>query len=84
MTFRGKATVRGKGFAIGIQVVDDIYASEVGETCRENGLLVSAEEDVLMLFPAPPSPAKPPSADSTSSKSPSNPRSSRGPKSGHV
>lgn len=26
--------------------------SEVRDTCRENGLLVSAEEDVLMLFPA--------------------------------
>ena len=26
--------------------------SEVRDTCRENGLLVSAEEDILMLFPA--------------------------------
>ena len=52
MSFKGKATVRGKGFAIGIEVEDEDYASEVGDTCRENGLLVSAEEDVLMLFPA--------------------------------
>ena len=52
MSFKGKATVRGKGFAIGIEVKDEDYASEVGDTCRENGLLVSAEEDVLMLFPA--------------------------------
>lgn len=43
MSFKGKATVRGKGFAIGI---------EVGDACRENGLLVSAEVDGLMLFPA--------------------------------
>jgi 4-aminobutyrate aminotransferase-like enzyme len=52
MKFKGKATVRGKGFAIGIEVNDEDYASEVGDTCRKNGLLVSAEEDVLMLFPA--------------------------------
>jgi acetylornithine/succinyldiaminopimelate/putrescine aminotransferase len=52
MSFKGKATIRGKGFAIGIEVEDETYASEVGDTCRGNGLLVSAEEDLLMLFPA--------------------------------
>ena len=52
MSFKGKATIRGKGFAIGIQFEDETYASQVGDTCRDNGLLVSAEEDVLMLFPA--------------------------------
>jgi 4-aminobutyrate aminotransferase-like enzyme len=52
MSFKGKATVHGKGFAIGIEVKDEDYASEVGDTCRENGLLVSAEADILMLFPA--------------------------------
>ena len=52
MSFKGKATIRGKGFAIGIEVEDEDYASEIGGTCRKNGLLVSAEEDVLMLFPA--------------------------------
>jgi adenosylmethionine-8-amino-7-oxononanoate aminotransferase len=52
MRFKGKATVRGKGFAIGIEVKNEDYASEVGDACRENGLLVSAEADVLMLFPA--------------------------------
>jgi 4-aminobutyrate aminotransferase-like enzyme len=52
MKFKGKATVHDKGFAIGIEVEDEDYASEVGDTCRENGLLVSAEGDVLMLFPA--------------------------------
>jgi adenosylmethionine-8-amino-7-oxononanoate aminotransferase len=52
MSFKGKATIHGKGFAIGIEVEDETYASEVGDTCRENGLLVSAEEDILMLFPA--------------------------------
>jgi acetylornithine/succinyldiaminopimelate/putrescine aminotransferase len=52
MSFKGKATIHGKGFAIGIEVEDETYAAEVGDTCRRNGLLVSAEEDVLMLFPA--------------------------------
>jgi 4-aminobutyrate aminotransferase-like enzyme len=52
MSFKGKATIHGKGFAIGIEVKDEDYASEVGDTCRENGLLVSAEEDVIMIFPA--------------------------------
>ena len=52
MRFKGKATVRGKGFAIGVEVKDEDYASLVGDACRENGLLVSAEADVLMLFPA--------------------------------
>ena len=52
MRFKGKATINGKGFAIGIQVEGEAYASKVGDTCRKNGLLVSAEEDVLMLFPA--------------------------------
>jgi 4-aminobutyrate aminotransferase-like enzyme len=33
-------------------VKDEDYASEVGEACRGNGLLVSAEEHVLMIFPA--------------------------------
>ena len=29
------------------------YSKEqVGDACRENGLLVSAEEDVIMIFPA--------------------------------
>jgi acetylornithine/succinyldiaminopimelate/putrescine aminotransferase len=52
MSFQGKATVHGKGLAIGIEVENEDYASEVGDTCRDNGLLVSAEDDVLMLFPA--------------------------------
>src|SRR4029078_931093 len=52
MSFKGKASVRGKGLGIGIEVKDEDYASEVGDTCRENGLLVSAEEEGLRLFSA--------------------------------
>src|SRR4029079_5353154 len=52
MSFKGKHTVHGKGRAIGIEVEAEDYASDIDAPCRENGLLVSAEEDVLMLFPA--------------------------------
>ena len=52
MQFRGKATVCGKGLAVGITFEDEDYASEIGEACRKRGLLVSAEEYTLMLFPA--------------------------------
>lgn len=52
MEFDGKATVRGKGLAIGVEVAGEDYASAIGEKCRQHGLLLSAEEDVLMLFPA--------------------------------
>lgn len=52
MPFKGKAIIHGKGFAIGIELEDESYASMIGDACRKNGLLISAEEDVLMLFPA--------------------------------
>lgn len=52
MRFKGKASINGKGFAIGIDVADETYASEIGDKCRKNGLLISAEDGVLMLFPA--------------------------------
>lgn len=52
MEFDGKATVRGKGLAIGVEVAGEDYASAIGEKCRRHGLLISAEDDVLMLFPA--------------------------------
>lgn len=52
MRFKGEATVQGKGLAIGIEVASGKYATRIAETCRRNGLLVSAEDNVLMLFPA--------------------------------
>lgn len=52
MRFKREATIHGKGFAIGIEVEDETYASRIGDACRKNGLLISAEDDVLMLFPA--------------------------------
>src|SRR4029078_13006912 len=37
MRFKGKATIHGKGFAIGIEVKDETYASKVGHNCTGNG-----------------------------------------------
>lgn len=52
MSFDGNATVQGKGLAIGIELKDEDYAGKIGATCRRGGLLISAEENVLMLMPA--------------------------------
>jgi 4-aminobutyrate aminotransferase-like enzyme len=52
MSFDGNATVQGKGLAIGIELKDEDYAGKIGATCRKGGLLISAEENVLMLMPA--------------------------------
>jgi acetylornithine/succinyldiaminopimelate/putrescine aminotransferase len=52
MRFKGQAKVQGKGLAIGIEVENEKYATRIAEACRKNGLLVSVEENVLMIFPA--------------------------------
>lgn len=52
MRFKGNAIIHGKGLAIGIEVDDEKYATRIGAACQKRGLLVSTEEDVLMLFPA--------------------------------
>ena len=54
MKFREQASVRVLGLAIGIEFGEEShYASQLGERCRQAGLLVSAEEDnLLTMFPA--------------------------------
>lgn len=52
MNFDGGARINGTGLAIGIEVESEAYASKIGEACRKKGLLISTEDDVLMLFPA--------------------------------
>lgn len=46
------AEVRVKGLAIAIEFDDEDYAGELGERCRERGLLVSSDGKLAMLFPA--------------------------------
>jgi len=46
------AEVRATGLAVGVKFGDDEYPGKLEEACRELGLLVSSDEDLLMLFPA--------------------------------
>jgi acetylornithine/succinyldiaminopimelate/putrescine aminotransferase len=53
MPFKQRATIRVKGLAIGIDLADEDYASELHERCRRRGLLFSHESDsTLLLLPA--------------------------------
>jgi acetylornithine/succinyldiaminopimelate/putrescine aminotransferase len=53
MPFKQRATIRVKGLAIGIDLEDEDYASELHQRCRRRGLLFSHESDsTLLLLPA--------------------------------
>ena len=52
MRFRSPAQIRVKGLAIGIQVEDESYPEKIEGKCRKDGLLISADEDTISLFPA--------------------------------
>jgi 4-aminobutyrate aminotransferase-like enzyme len=47
-----ECTARVKGLAIGIDLPEELEADAIGDRCRRRGLLVSAEEDQLLLIPA--------------------------------
>ena len=50
MKFREQPSVRVMGLAIGIEFGEEShYASQLGERCRKAGLLVSVEEDNLLM-----------------------------------
>ena len=53
MKFAEPASVQVMGLAIGVEFGDGSdYAAKLGDRCREAGLLVSAEEDnLVMMFP---------------------------------
>jgi len=53
MPFKQRATIRVKGLAIGIDLEDEDYASELHQRCRRRGLLFSHEGgSTLLLLPA--------------------------------
>jgi adenosylmethionine-8-amino-7-oxononanoate aminotransferase len=52
MKFRSPATVRAKGLALGVEFESEDYASKLEARCRRAGLLVHADDDVMLLFPA--------------------------------
>jgi acetylornithine/succinyldiaminopimelate/putrescine aminotransferase len=52
MKFKYPARIRIKGLAIGVEVSNADYVSKRVDKCRQAGLLITAEENVLLLFPA--------------------------------
>ncbi|HEU4683320.1 MAG TPA: aspartate aminotransferase family protein [Nitrospira sp.] len=52
MRFKFPTTIRMRGLAIGIEVDEPGYAAKIQDKALERGLLLSAENDVLKLFPA--------------------------------
>jgi acetylornithine/succinyldiaminopimelate/putrescine aminotransferase len=52
MDFGPGAQLRVKGLAIGVELGDAERAAELVERCRERGLLITSDEDVLHIFPA--------------------------------
>jgi acetylornithine/succinyldiaminopimelate/putrescine aminotransferase len=52
MAFKREAEVRVRGLAIGLGFGDRKYPAKVAARCRARGLLVSPEDDTLLLIPA--------------------------------
>ena len=52
MPFRKPPTLRILGLAIGLDFGDEKYVSKLADKCRDEGLLVSAEGETLLLIPA--------------------------------
>ena len=51
--FQGRASIRAKGLAFGIELEDERYASQLQEKSRRRGLLFSHESgSTLLLLPA--------------------------------
>jgi adenosylmethionine-8-amino-7-oxononanoate aminotransferase len=51
MAFRQKPKLRAMGLAIGVDVGDEDYASEIQERCHRKGLLFEADGTALTFFP---------------------------------
>ena len=52
MRFKFPTTTRMRGLAIGVDVNEPIYAAQIEDKALKSGLLLSAESNVLKLFPA--------------------------------
>jgi 4-aminobutyrate aminotransferase-like enzyme len=52
MKFKQKPAVRARGLAIGVDVGDEDYASDIQQRCHDNGLLFEADGTTLTFFPA--------------------------------
>jgi acetylornithine/succinyldiaminopimelate/putrescine aminotransferase len=49
--FKSGPKLNISGLAIGVDVEDEDYASEIQERCKENGLLLTTEGSTLLLLP---------------------------------
>jgi acetylornithine/succinyldiaminopimelate/putrescine aminotransferase len=52
MDFKKPAQLCIKGLAIGVKVGSERYATQITDRCREGGLLISTQDEVLTLFPS--------------------------------
>lgn len=52
MDFAGEPELRIQGLAVGIDLADEAYASTLEERCRDEGLLLFAEGESLVMLPA--------------------------------
>ncbi|HVY40522.1 MAG TPA: aspartate aminotransferase family protein [Polyangia bacterium] len=52
MDFGCAVDIRVTGLAIGLELDDADYAGELADRCRRRGLILSADDDTLTLFPA--------------------------------
>jgi acetylornithine/succinyldiaminopimelate/putrescine aminotransferase len=52
MPFREEPELRWRGLAIAVDVRDEKYAERVAKKCRARGLLLDAQESVLLMLPA--------------------------------
>lgn len=50
--FKSEASIRIKGFAIGLQFSDEDYADKLANKCEENGLLLTTQGDTILIWPA--------------------------------
>jgi 4-aminobutyrate aminotransferase-like enzyme len=52
MSFKSAATLHIKGLAIGVQFEDAQYADKLGGKCRDGGVLLSTQDDFVLMWPA--------------------------------
>ena len=52
MPFQEEQELRSRGPAIAVDVRDEKYAERVSKKCRARGLLLNAQETVLLMLPA--------------------------------
>jgi acetylornithine/succinyldiaminopimelate/putrescine aminotransferase len=51
MEFKQRPTIRAKGLAIAVELDDSDYAYEIASRCEENGLLLTASDNAITMFP---------------------------------